>query len=267
MLPIRAPDYRLYIDESGDHANTDIEKPEKRFLGLTGIIIASNYYRDIFQPKLEALKRKHFPGSPDVPIILHRSEILNRKGTFGRLKNEDAARAFDDDLIGFISAMEYVVITVVIDKKAHREKYGDAAMHPYHYCMNAMLERYCGFLQLQKKCGDVLAESRGKNEDSLLKEAYSALFGRGTYYRAAHFFQQVLTSKEIKMKTKAANIAGTQIADLLAHPSKQNLLFEKGKISVFAEKFGSRICKAIEQKYNRRLLNNKVDGYGKVFLG
>jgi hypothetical protein len=41
----------------------------------------------------------------------------------------------------------------------------------------------------------------------------------------------VLTSKEIKLKPKNANIAGTQLADLLAYPLKQEILVENGRIS------------------------------------
>lgn len=267
MQPIRAPEYRLYIDESGDHAFQEIEKPHKRYLGLTGIIVASEYYRTTFDPELEALKKKHFPRSPAAPLIFHRSEILNKKGSFGRLKNTDAAAAFDADLLSFFTTMEYVVITVVIDKKHHLEKYGNFAMHPYHYCLSAMIERYCGFLKVRNSCGDVLAESRGGVEDTHLKTAYSNLFHAGTHFRNPSFFLQALTSREIKLKNKAANIAGTQIADLIAHPSKQELLFEKGRISDTGEKFGPRICQAIASKYNRRMANGKIDGYGKIFLG
>jgi len=267
MAIVRAPAYRLYIDESGDHTNKEIENPDKRFLGLTGVIIETTYYRDVFQPALEDLKRKHFPRSPDMPVILHRSEILNRKGPFGRLKNEKLADAFNKDILEYFSKMNYVLITVVIDKKYHKDKYGDSAMHPYHYCVNAMLERYCGFLQINKKYGDVLAESRGGIEDTLLKESYNNLYENGTYYRPASFFQQALTSKEIKLKPKSANIAGTQIADLLAHPIKQKILFEKGKIPEFSKKFGSKICGVIDSKHNRRMANEQMDGYGLVFLG
>jgi len=38
-------------------------------------------------------------------------------------------------------------------------------------------------------------------------------------------------------------------------------------ISEIGEKFGRHICRAISTKYNRRLSNNQIEGYGKVFLG
>ena len=92
------------------------------------------------------------------------------------MKNEKLEDAFNKDILEYFSKMNYVLITVVIDKKYHKDKYGDSAMHPYHYCVNAMLERYCGFLKINKKYGDVLVESRGGIEDKLLKESYSNLY-------------------------------------------------------------------------------------------
>lgn len=45
---IKVPYCRLYVDESGDHTYKEIEKPEKRYLGITGCIISSEYYRTAF---------------------------------------------------------------------------------------------------------------------------------------------------------------------------------------------------------------------------
>ena len=77
----------------------------------------------------------------------------------------------------------------------------------------------------------------------------------------------MLTSKEIKLKPKHANIAGIQLADLLAYPLKQGILIENGRIPETSEElFGKRVCEIIKKKYNRRFLSGKVYGYGKVFL-
>jgi len=92
--------YRLYIDESGDHSYgkkelrglqiklkdktiavpfdhyPELEKEEKRYLGLTGCIIETEKYRSIFHPRFEELKQRHFPHNPDEPVILHRKDII-----------------------------------------------------------------------------------------------------------------------------------------------------------------------------------------------
>jgi len=258
--------YRLYIDESGDHTYRDIEDPAKRYLGLIGCFIETEVYRTQFHPALEALKQTFFPHSPDEPVILHRKDVINRRGPFWRLRDPKYERRFNQALLDFLESQDYWLVTVVIDKKAHIERYGAAAYHPYHYCLAVLLERYCGFLNRFHAQGDVMAESRGGKEDQQLKAAYHRVYENGTYFREAEFFQRVLTSKEIKLKPKLANIAGLQVADLLAYPCKQEILVTERRIEDPGEVFGKEICHRIAPKYNRRYLDGRVWGYGKVFL-
>ncbi len=281
--------YRLYIDESGDHAYgkkdlkslriksdggitslkiddyPELKKEEKRYLGLTGCIVETEAYASSFYPKLEELKQKHFPHDPDDVVILHRKEIINKESHFWRLRDPQKEGEFNADILKFLQEQEYKVITVVIDKMAHIERYQGFAYHPYHFCLSAMLERYCGFLYSANANGDVMAESRGGEEDRKLKEAYQNIYNTGNLFRESSFFQSVLTSKEIKIKLKDANIAGIQIADLIAFPSKQRILVENKRASEPDKKiFGGKVCEIIESKYNN--YNGKVKGYGKVFI-
>ena len=258
--------YRLYIDESGDHTYYKLEDPAKRYLGLTGIFIEAEYYRTTFQPEMEKFKQEHFPHNPDEPIILHREKIVNRRGPFWRLRDPERERAFNEGFLQFIKEHEYRIITVVIDKKTHIERHGEAAYHPYHYCLTALLERYCGFLNFYNAQGDVLAESRGGTEDLKLKRAYQKLYIEGTWYRGSKFFQQALTSSESKVKPKSANIAGLQLSDLLAHPSKQEILIEERRIDEPRDNFGRKICLCIQAKYNQQVYEGRIRGYGKLFL-
>jgi hypothetical protein len=258
--------YRLYVDESGDHTYVDLQDPAKRYLALTGCIVEVETYRAQFHPALEQLKQQHFPHSPDEPVILHRKEIINRSGPFWRLREPANQQAFNVDLLHFLRDQDYLLITVVIDKQAHAERYGVAAFHPYHYCLAALLERYCGFLNRFNAQGDVMAESRGGAEDSQLKAAYQNLYRSGTRFHDVAFFQRVLTSKEVKLKPKSANIAGLQVADLLAYPSKQHILRSASRIMDSGDTFGEEICRAVAAKHNRRLGDGRVAGYGQVFL-
>ena len=111
-----------------------------------------------------------------------------------------------------------------------------------------------------------MAESRGGKEDLQLKEAYQTVFNSGTIFRSSGFFEEALTSKEIKVKPKSANIAGLQVSDLLAHPCKQEVLFEEGRVVEGEQRFGVEICKQLKNKYNRHAYSGRVQGYGKVFL-
>lgn len=266
-IPSKKPKrYRLYIDESGDHTYVAVDNPEKRYLGLTGCFIDDEHYRMMVHPRLEALKQNHFPHNPDEPIVFHRRDIIKCSGAFWRLKDERCQLAFNSDILNLFSSANYGVISVVIDKKAHIDRYGRDAFHPCHYCLLAMLERYCGFLNFYNAIGDVMAERRGKVEDGLLKEAYQAVFNNGTQWRRSEFFNKRLTSKDLKVKPKDANIAGLQLADLLAYPCREEILLENRRIADPGSVFSKEICQRIADKYNRHVYEGRVTGYGKVFL-
>ncbi len=259
--------YRLYVDESGDHTYYALEDPAKRYLGLTGIFIEHEYYRATFQPEMERPKQTHFPYSPDEPVVLHRADIINQRGPFWRLRDPEREQAFNEGFLQFIKEQDYHVITVVIDKKTHIERHREDAYHPYHYCLTALLERYCGFLNFYNAQGDVLAESRGGAEDLKLKRAYQNLYAEGAWsYRDSNFFQHALTSSQIKVKPKRANIAGLQLSDLLAYPSKQEILIEEQRIDDLGDNFGKKICQCIQAKYNKHAYEGRIKGYGKIFL-
>ena len=249
--------FRLYIDESGDHTYRNLDDISRRYLGLTGIAIETDYYRLEFQPKLEALKQQHFPHNPDEPLILHREELNNHRGAFGVLEDPERNAAWERDFADFVKTSQFELFTVVIDKKTHKETYGDSAFHPYHYCLTCLLERYRGYLISKRAKGDVLAEGRGRIEDLKLKGEYRHRWLHGTYFISAQEFQKVLTSKELKVKRKEYNIAGLQLADLLAHPSKLYILSSRGEIPQSPTSFGTRLAQIFQGKYNP---------YGKVLL-
>ena len=236
--------FRLYVDESGDHTYHDLGNPARRYLGLTGVAIETEVYRTRFHPDLESLKQRHFPHNPDEPVIFHRKELINRNGAFGVLADPKRDEAFTSDLIGFLTVQDYRIFTVVIDKKAHSERYGKAALHPYHHCLTTLLVRYRESLSEEGGRGDVMAESRGGTEDMELKRVHREVIESGLYQISAAAFQEVFTSRELKLKKKTENIAGLQIADLLAYPIKQAL------VGATPGTFGERLRLAVEGKQN-----------------
>jgi hypothetical protein len=263
--------YRLYIDESGDHNYYDYKKPEhniagKRYLSLLGMAISQSE-RERASAEFDSLKKKHFSFDPDDPIILHRSAIINKKGPFYVLQEATKEREFNEDLMQFMNTLHCVLILVIIDKKRHIEKCGKLAFHPYHFSLTALLERYCGYLNFWNYRGDVLAEKRGGKEDRALAHEYRCRYEQGTYYYDAPFFQRALTTAELKLKDKRSNIMGLQVADLLAHPCKQQFLRELNKIEEQPDEFGVKLYDSIKYKFNTQIYKGTVKGYGKVFIG
>jgi len=127
-----------------------------------------------------------------------------------------------------------------------------------------MLQRYCGFLNHVNRMGDVLAESRGGTEDRLLKDSYARVYERGAWMVSADVFQQALTSRELKVKPKAANIAGLQLADILGHPVRQSIMIEHGKTNTSLGPFAAKLLAVVSDKFNKHLYDGRVEGYGKV---
>lgn len=259
------PKYRLYIDESGDHTFNLLEDPSRRYLCLLGVWFKLRGEYERFAEDLEKFKKTIFGFRPDKPVVLHRSEIVNRKGAFGRLRDPGVEQAFNEGLLEIIRDAKFQMIRVIIDKKRYLDEY-EFPYHPYLFCMAAMLERYCGWLKLKNSMGDVLAESRGKEEDHQLQRAYNQFYESGTmgqFGRRHH--QSVLSSNKLKIKWKVANIAGLQLADVLAHPIKQAGLIEKGLAPDSGMVFGKRIYEVAVEKFFRND-HGQVEGYGKVFL-
>jgi len=263
----RPPRFRLYIDESGDHVFRDpiaLQEIPHRFLALCGCFFATDDYV-VFHDAWEALKRKHFPHSPDEPIIMHRSDIVNRKGPFWRLRDQEVRQAFDDDLLSVVDAARFRVVMVAIDKLRLSTGYA-RPFHPYHAALGFMLQRYCGYLNHLNRRGDVLAEGRGRAEDQLLRNAYQHIYVHGDMFHKADFYRRGLTSHELKVKKKPANIAGLQLADILAYPLRKAVLAEQGFTDPESASFGARLAALAESKYNRHLYDGRVEGYGKVLF-
>ena len=252
--------FRIYIDETGNSDLNSSENPNHRFLTLTGVVLSLNYVRDTLHPDMESIKKDIFKQHPDNPIIFHRKEIINHKHPFEILKKPDIESRFNSILLKKLSEWDYKIITVLIDKKEHKETYNIWKYDPYHYCLAVLLERYLFFLEGKNVLGDVMIESRGGKEDRRLKNSFKRLYKEGTEYIPYQRFQNSLTSKQIKIKPKSTNIAGLQLADLVAHPSRRQFLIHLGFLKTDKQIFGDRIIERIQSKYYKR--NNKIYGYG-----
>jgi hypothetical protein len=256
---------RLYLDETGDHSSVNEHDISMRYLGIAGIVF-ERADSEKFTKALDDFKRKHLPYDPDDPPIMHRKEIVLARGSFRVLKDTDKRKAFDADLLKLISETHFRIVMIVLDKLDHWAKTYRRLNHPYHYCLVAMLQRYCGWLQLVSRRGDILAESRGGKEDLSLKDAYRSIYKTGSLYLSRERCQTTLTSKEIKIRPKAMNIAGLQLADLLAFPLTRDILRRNGRLSEYESPFQTAIIEIAEKRYNRQIYQNRIDGYGRIFL-
>jgi len=255
--------FRLYIDESGDHVFREVQSAAHRYLCLLGCWFQHADYI-AFHAKLEALKSQHLKHHPDEPVVLHREDMLHARGSFSALRDEAARVQWDNALLDLVRSSNFRIVAVVIDKHALLESFGDTSAHPYHLGLGFMLQRYVGYLNLRSYRGDVMAESRGGKEDRLLKDSYQHIYDRGAWMVSAEKFQSALSSRQLKVKSKQANIAGLQLADLLGHPVKQWVLREHGRIDKEPSAFAAQLLECARAKFNCHLSTQRIDGYGTV---
>jgi hypothetical protein len=79
--------------------------------------------------------------------------------------------------------------------------------------------------------------------------------------------QATLTSKQIKIKPKVLNIAGLQLADVLAHPLTRDVLVDYGRMQpLIPGSFTQKMCAVAQVKYNRQVYQGRIRGYGRVLL-
>jgi len=256
--------YRLYLDESGDHVFRETTETAHRFLCLLGCWFQNPDYIQ-FHETLESFKVRHLHHHPDNPVILHREDMINARNAFKILQDEKKRKQFHADLLDIIQSANFRVVAVVIDKASLRTSYGESAAHPYHLGLGFLLQRYAGYLNHINRVGDVMAEARGGVEDLLLKESYTRVYEHGIWgITSAGYFQSALSSRQIKLSGKKANISGVQLADLLGHPTKMWALMHYDLIGDEPAPFAKRLMKIVEHKFNRQLYKNKLEGYGIV---
>jgi len=256
------PIFRLFIDEVGHASMKAAEHPNERYLSLTGVIMRIQHEAEFLTPQLDAIKKKIFGN---VEVVLHRTEIVHRRNPFQCLEDRQIRAQFDEELLALLESSSYRVITVVIDKLEHKRRYLKWQAYPYHYCLMALLERYVLWLELAGSCGDVMIESRGRKENKQLSDSFARLYRNGTDYVSKKMFQNRLSTKELKIRSKQANIAGLQLADLIANPSMRSLVCERNDTQMTAE-FGIRVVEILKKNKYRRKYNGEISGVGTKWL-
>jgi hypothetical protein len=255
----------MFIDESGNHDLRGSSKPNNRYLSLTGLIFKEGPAQQRLESEILRLKVVHFGHTDAQPVILHREDIVKRLAPFECLHEEAARGAFDSDCLRVIDGLPYVALTVTIDKVGHLALYKVWQKDPYHYCLEVLIERYVMFLEERGAVGDIVIEARNKKLDKKVKRLYHFFYRNGSQFKSALAIQARMTSKEIKIKPKSANVAGLQLCDLLAHPARVAALAQH-KGETMEARMGARIADILEDKKYRCSPYGTVDGWGRKWL-
>lgn len=212
--------YYLFLDESGHHGLKTIDQ-EFPILLLCGCIVEEEHYKNIFEPALAKLKQKYFQRQD---IILHSRDIRKWQGDFVSLGNIQLRNDFYEDLNKLITETEFTIISSAILKNKLIDAYGPQANNPYDLSLTFILERTIYYTDT-KNCNkvQVVAEARGKKEDSKLHDQYQVILNNGTRFVSADRFINRFT--DIDFKKKGENIAGTQLCDLVAYPLATKIIY------------------------------------------
>ncbi len=238
----------LFLDESGDHDLKHISNDYPIFV-LGGCIVEHSYYEEQLKPEVDNFKISFF-GSKD--IILHTRDITRNKGIFEKLKDKEIRNQFYNKLNKLMANLNYTVIASVIKKKEFIKKYS-YPMDPYAFSLEVVIERFIYSLKEDNSYGKVIAESRNKKLDALIKNRFEYLKLQGTRFVSAKELNTLITS--LRLVKKDRNIDGLQIADLIVSPIGRFVLGKKTQ-----EDF-----KIIERKF-RRGNSGTYNGYGLVIL-
>lgn len=209
--------YHIHFDETGSETGTPTDTFNERYLSITGVILHSAY-GIVFDESFRKLRERHFGGTREHPVILHRRKMVSYAGSFAGLKNIEKRLAWEEDFLSFLYRHYFHVITVVVDKLELKEKYPTWRVEPYHLAITNALERYTKFLESARATGEIIAEQRSPERDRLFQTHYKEILATGSYpgNRAKlqkHLFPSVM------IVAKEKDIPGLQLADLVASPS------------------------------------------------
>jgi len=200
----------LFLDESGDHSLSKIDPSHPVFV-LCGVIMEDRYHDEVATARLSEMKDTLF-GNHN--IILHTADFTRNKGGFEAMANNDFRVRFFTELQRLITDLEFKIVACVIKKQDHLKRYGLQALDPYLLSLSLLIERFvfeCG-----SAGGTVVAEARDTTLNNALELAFLDLKIRGTHYVSATKIQKRI--RNFAIRDKKANLAGLQIADIVATP-------------------------------------------------
>lgn len=209
-------DYIVFADESGDHGLISID-PQFPVFALVFCVFEKTAYVEQIEPAFRRLKFKYFGHDA---AIMHEREIRKQEPPFTFLRQDAGLReAFMADVSAIMAEAPFYAYCAVIDKLRHKARYADP-WNPYEIAMQFCMEKLSNRLVADGQRGrltHVLFEARGREEDRQLELEFRRVAANQKQWgwRAVNFAR---TPLEPVFVSKAANLAGHQLSDLIARP-------------------------------------------------
>jgi len=207
----------MFIDDTGNVHSRTSNHPQNRFAGVVGVIFEMDYLHTTFEPSFNKLKGRHFGVGPDgKPPVLHLRRMKKAEAPLTHLTSECCRKRWEKDCMRMYTIAAYSVIAICVDKVAFYAAHPEWQGSVYKLLVGNAIERYFYFLRNKRSTGDVLTEATNSDLDQEIKELYSGFHANGTDHITGPTLRTRLSSNEIKIKPKSANIPGLPLADLLA---------------------------------------------------
>lgn len=204
-------DYIVYVDESGDHSLSSIDKDYPYFV-LAFCVFHKRDYINKVVPQLQDFKFEFYGHDM---VVLHEHEIRKSKPPFNILLDKSVRGPFMERLNQLIDDSSFTIIASVIDKQSHLNRYGHNAHSPYDlsllFCMER-LQHYLTAKQQQECLSHIVLERRGRKEDDELELVFRRFCDQNEFP-----FLPVFAHKQ-------NNSAGLQLADLVARPIGRHVM-------------------------------------------
>ncbi|ANH70856.1 DUF3800 domain-containing protein [Mitsuaria sp. 7] len=211
----RFSDFVVYVDESGDHSLASIDAGYPVFV-LALCVFHKRHYSEKIIPAIEKLKFNYFGHDS---VVLHETDIRKQRGDFALLSHLPRRKEFLAWLSDIMVKSNFILIACVVDKTRLNRSDGEAT-NPYHIALDVCLQRLNDFLTekgQQDLQTHVIVECRGKKEDRELELEFRRICdGKDGQERQLPF--------HVVFADKKTNLAGLQLADLVARPVGLNYI-------------------------------------------
>jgi len=201
----------MFLDESGDHSLDKIDQSYPMFV-LSGCIFDFDYYFNHAEKEIDKLKQKFFGKRG---VILRSYDIRKQKGDFSCLVDKAKREKFYSGLDDLIKKLDFQIITAAIRKDKFKTRY-PLPNNPYFLCFQFILERSIMYLGKTKEKMMFKIESRETHNDQKLSKVYENFRSVKSKFITPEEIQEKLI--DLSFNQKIQNIAGMQIADLVAYP-------------------------------------------------
>lgn len=240
----------LFLDESGDHNLLTIDESYPYFV-LAGCVVDQKDHDEILSPAMSSLKKDLFGTDK---IILHYVDYTRNKNGFDKVKDKAFREEFYKRLNALIQDAKFTLLSCIIDKKRHKDRYGMLALDPYNISLEVIVERFVRFLHDEGDTGIVVAESRGGQLDNELDVAFLNIKVKGTNFLKPKDIRDKIQNFVIRKKDE--NIPGLQLVDTVVTPIGRRYANKKNyylDYEMIKSKFRKSSC-------------GKYRGYGLVML-